>query len=232
MKRISSGLAATFAIVVAPYMANAADHTDAPNLTADPASDITDLFAWTSEDTEKLNLILNVFPFAAEGAGFSDATQYVFHVNSGTEYGGDQTETQILCQFYSADAIECWVGDEYVAGDASDVTGIVSDSGALRIFAGMRNDPFFMEFAGFTATVETVVSVAGDLTFDEAGCPALDADTSSALVEQLQSGPDGSPASDTLAGQNVMSLVLQIDKNLVAIDGPLLGVWASTHAAK
>lgn len=209
----------------------AADHIDSPAAVSDPAADITDLFAWMTPEADKLNLVMNVTPFAGADAAFSTATQYVFHVNSSAGYGMEQTETMVLCQFYAADAIECWANGEYVTGDPSDPAGIASASGGLKVFAGLRNDPFFMEFTGFTNTVETVVAAAPNLTFDDAGCPAVDEATSNALVGLLTSGADGAPASDTFAGANVLSLVVQVDKSVVNSGGPVFGIWASTHSA-
>ena len=182
-------------------------------------------------DAEKLNLILNVNPFAGDDAQFSDAVQYVFHVNSSEGYGEPQMETLALCQFPESSRIECWVGDEYVTGDPSDPAGITSESGAVKVFAGLRNDPFFMEFNGFTETVKAVIGAAGSLSFDDFGCPAVNADISGALVGQLQSGIDGAPVSDTFAGQNVLSLVVQVDREVVSPGGSTLGIWASTHRA-
>lgn len=207
----------------------AADHIDSPAAVSDPAADITDLYAWMSPDTENLNLIMNVNPFSGSDAQFSDAVQYVFHVNSSSAYGEAQTETQIICQFFDTDMIECWAGDSYVIGDPSDTSGITSDDDALRVFAGPRDDPFFMEFNGFTETVAIVVEAAGSLTFDDDGCPNVDEDTSAVLVGQLQSGTEGAAASDTFAGGDVLSLIVQIDVDKVNAGGSLLGVWASTH---
>ena len=68
--------------------------------------------------------------------------------------------------------------------------------------------------------------------FDAAGCPLLDAETAGSLVAQLQSTPGSDEASDTLAGANVLALVVQVDTDLVNAGGPLLGVWASTHRAE
>ena len=210
----------------------AADHIDAPAAVSDPTADITDLYAWMTPDAERVNLILNVTPFAGPGASFSTAAQYVFHVNSSTGFGAPQTETQIICRFYTAQALECWAGGSYVEGDPSSTAGITSTDGNMRVFAGLRNDPFFMEFTGFTETVNAVVAAAPSLTFDGEGCPAVDAATSGVLVGQLQSGANGAAASDTFAGSNVLSLVVQVDKSLVTAGGPVLGVWASTHQAR
>lgn len=230
MTRIGFGVLAC--ALAMPSLATAADHIDSPAATADPTADITDLFAWMSPDAQKVNLVLNVHFAASETSMFSDAVQYVFHVNSSAGYGMDQQETRVVCTFDSEGTASCWVGasDDYVRGDASTEAGIVSDSGKLRVFAGPRNDPFFMEFAGFTETVAIVKGAAAGLDFDAAGCPALDADTSALLVGQLASGPDGVPASDFFAGGNVLSLVVQVDKDLLTGGGPLLAVWASTHA--
>lgn len=210
----------------------AADHLDSPAASAEPAADITDLFAWMSSDASDLNLVLNVAPDAGDSMSFPTSTVYAFHVNSSEGYGMAQTETLVRCKFYDEDAIECWAGDEYVTGDPSDPAGIVSASGALRVFAGLRNDPFYFELVGFNETVATVRAAAASLTFDEDGCPALDEATSNALVGQLQSGADGAPASDTFEGQNVLSLVVQLDKTVVNGGGDIFGVWASTHAAE
>jgi hypothetical protein len=218
------GIAATLAPSIF-----AADHIDSPATVAEPTADITDLYAWMNSVAQSLNLVMDVAPFSEAGAQFSDAVAYVFHVNSSMGYGEAQTETQVICQFYAASKIECWAGDEYVEGDPASEAGISSSSGNLRVFAGMRNDPFFMEFTGFTETVKAVVAAAPSLTFDDEGCAMLDADTSNALVGQLQSGEEGAAASDTFAGANVLSLVVQIDKSVVDSGGPLLGVWASTH---
>jgi hypothetical protein len=231
MKRRLPFLVTFSAIAIASTIASAADHIDSPAATAEPTADLTDLFAWTSPEADKLNLVLNVNPFAGDDAVFSDAVQYAFHINSSQGYGEDQTETLVLCQFPEPSRIECWVGSEYITGDPSSAEGLTDESGSVRIFAGLRNDPFFMEFTGFTNTVKAVVNAASGLDFDLSGCPALDADTSGALVGLLQSGTDGAPASDTFAGANVLSLVVQVDADKVSPGGPVVGVWASTHRA-
>ena len=216
-------------LLVGPTV-QAADHIDSPGATAEPTADITDLFAWMSPDASWLNLVLDVHPFAGEQSHFSDAVVYAFHVNSSMGYGEPQTETLVRCAFYATDGVECWAGDEYAKGDPTDEGGIVSESGKLRIFADLRNDPFFMEHTGFLNTVDAVKAAAPSLSFDDEGCPAVDADTSAALVGLLMSGADGAMASDTFAGTNILSLVVQLDKSVVTGGGPLLAVWASTHA--
>lgn len=74
------------ALLAVAGLARAADHVDSPGAVADPTADITDLFAWTNANANKINLVMNVGPFGA-AAGFSDAVTYVFHVESTTAYG-------------------------------------------------------------------------------------------------------------------------------------------------
>jgi len=237
MKRIHRLAIAVLAVSIP---ALAADHVDSPAAIAEPTADITDVYAWMTHDAEMLNVIVNVAPFAGDAAEFSTATQYAVHIGSSMAYGEEATTHMLVCQFYTEHAIECWLGDTYVAGNPSDPEGIMSEDGNLRVYAGLRDDPFFFELNGFKATVETVVAAVPALVenelIDENGCPLLDSETGAALRGQLMSGvavagEGGAPgASDTFAGQNVLSLVFQIDKELVNSGGDLLSVWASTHS--
>lgn len=237
MKKIY-GLA--LAVLAGSIPALAADHVDSPAAIAEPTADITDIYAWMTHDAEMLNVVVDVAPFAGDAAEFSTATQYAVHIGSSMAYGEESTTHMLVCQFYTEHAIECWLGDTYLEGDPRDPEGITSEDGSLRVFAGLRDDPFFFELNGFRATVKSVVDAVPTLVendlIDENGCPLLDAETGAALRGQLMSGAamegeGGAPgASDTFAGQNVLSLVFQIDKELVNSGGDLLSVWASTHA--
>ncbi len=209
--------------------AEAADHLDGPAAMADPAADITDFLAWMSPDASKLRMALNVAPFATSDSRFSDAAGYVFHVGSAASFGEPTTEVDMICSFYSETELECWLGDEYVVGDASDPAGITSASGKVRVFAGPRNDPFFFEFTGFTAAVAAVVEAAPNLELDANGCPQLDPDTAAAIVAMLQSDSMGGPATDTFAGTNVLALVVELDVDLVNSGGNYLAAWGSVH---
>src|SRR5438874_7441620 len=83
--------------------AYASDHLDTPTVIADPAADIGDLFAWTSSDGRRLNLVMTVVAHR-----FSDRLQYVFHVDSGVRLGETTATTSIMCRFDAASAAECW----------------------------------------------------------------------------------------------------------------------------
>jgi hypothetical protein len=232
MKLKALGLSALAVGLFTAPLALAADHQDGPAATADPSADITDVFAWMSSDASKVNLVMDVFPFATGTPMFSNTVQYVFHTSSRPSYGVAAAATvNVICTFNTAQTISCWAGDEYVTGDASSTAGLTSASGKLKVFAGLRNDPFFFNLDGFKATAADVTAAKGSLSFDSNGCPLLDGPTSTALVTQLRTAPDGGAPKDHFLAANLLALVVQLDKSVLTSGGPLVSVWAATHVA-
>lgn len=227
--------ACALAVALGGSSAFAADHLDGPKVKMDPATDITDIYTWVESD--KLLLVLNVSPLATNESKFSDAVQYAFHVESSAGFGMAGQSKDIVCSFDADQMIDCMVGDpgakvdDQVKGDASKADGLASDSGMLKVFAGLRADPFFFNLEGFNDAVATVKTAAPTLTFDGAGCPNVNAQTSMLLVGMLQGTNMGAaPAEDFFAMVNVLSIVLEVDKSLVTGGGSTLAVWGSTHA--
>ena len=235
MKRalILQTLSLVLAITSAPHWGFAADHGDVPAAGNDPTADITDLYAWMSSDGSKLNLVLDVSSNAGAAATFSPAVAFAFSISSSQSFGAPQQSTKLICKFIDTTNIECWLGSEYVVGNPNVPAGITSANGKLRVYASRRDDPFFLEYTGFSNTVTEAVTqaVAGKVGFDK-GCATLTAEQQTALIGLLTHGKDGAPPSNTFAGQAVLALVLQVDKSLVTTAGPILGVWASTHSVR
>ncbi len=235
LKLAGAALLAATAVVLGATTSYSADHRDAPATKADPASDINDVFTFV--DGNDFVMAMTVFPFATTGASFSNATQYVFHTSSGSAFGKTTSNVDVICTFASATSIQCWVGgDDYVTGDPSNASGLTSTSGKVKVFAGLRGDPFFFNLSGFMDTVATVEGAAGSLTFDGAGCPAVDQGTSDALVSTLKEvGSKANPSrasSDDFVAANGLALVVSVDKSLVTKGGNVVSVWASTNKAK
>lgn len=225
--------AIALALTLGAPAAFAADHID--GFDAGDSADITDLYTWASGD--KLVLVMNTNAVAAADAKFSDAVQYAFHLESSTGFMTPGTKKDVICAFDTAQMIQCWVGDpagkadDTVKGDASATSGLTSASGKIRVFAGLRADPFYFNLEGFLDTVATVKTAAPTLTFDGAGCPALDAITATTLQTMLKSTAMGAGAAENFfATLNVLSIVVELDKSLAG-DGDIISVWASTHMA-
>jgi hypothetical protein len=220
------------ALAFGGQVVRAADHIDGPQASADPSADITDAFAWMTPDASKVILVMDLTRNADLGSRFSDSVQYVFHTTSRASYGATPSaDVPVICQFDPQQRVECWAGNQaFVTGDASSLSGIVSNNGKLRVFTGLRNDPFFFNLPGFRATARLVTAAAPSLTFDAAGCPAVDSATSSALVSQLQHAPDGGPPQDGFANFNVISIVIEVDKSILTANGPIVSVATATYA--
>jgi len=212
-------LLATTGALCCSLSVQAADHVDSPSVVADPSADLTDIFAWTTPSATEVNLIM-----AVPAAAFSDAVDYVFHIESSEGYGVPGTQVEVICEFAVDQSVQCWVGtDDFLEGDASDPAGLRSRAGRMLAFVGQRNDPFFFNSTGFRNTLTAVSNAAPSLDFDPAGCPTLDAATSSALITELGTG------GDAFALGSVQALVLQVDKALIAPGGDTIAVWGATH---
>jgi hypothetical protein len=210
-------------------LAIAADHLDSPKPKANAAADITDVYTWI--DGERVVITLNVFPIATIESKFDDKVQYWVHTTSGTAFGEKKVPLDIVCTFDAAQTIQCWAGGEYVTGNAGVEAGISSQNGLLKVFAGLRDDPFYFNLAGFKATTDFVTANAGALMFDPAGCPKVDAALSTTLQTMLKENGNSMPGTDFFAGKNVLAIVLSLDKKFMTEGGPIMSVWGSTRVA-
>lgn len=142
-------LLCTLAILVG-VGAHAADHAEAPLVRQDPTADINDIYAFVNpNDASETILVITVVPDAPGGARFSDAVRYNFFLSR----EGEETGT-ISCNFTDeGEQIAC-TGPNGLAAQG-DVGGIVQGDG-MRLWSGIRDDPFFFDGAAFAETVATL----------------------------------------------------------------------------
>jgi hypothetical protein len=195
-----------------------ADHFSGPRALADPASDITDVYAFPSpEQPGHLVLVLDVFPAAPPTALFSDAVSYRFRLRPVTATTAGGTPAFVVGEDeYAFDV----TFDALVQGDGADSMvqagrcttpdGVEipfrvgeeqpTQMHGLRIFAGARLDPFFIDLKAVLATE---------------------------AQEQLAFRPS---AANSLEGMNVLAIVLELDVATVlgSDTGPLLAVVGET----
>lgn len=134
----------------------AADHSEAPLVRADPTSDINDIYAFVNpNDPDETILVLTVFPDAPAGALFSDAVQYNFFL---TQQGSESVT--VSCSFVDeGEEILCVGPNElFVRGD---VGGMVDGDG-MRVYSGLRDDPFFFDGPAFGRTRDTLMPAFTD----------------------------------------------------------------------
>ena len=192
----------------------AADHIDAPAVTGAP-TDITDLHVFRSPDNAD-NLVFSASiqglldPSATAGATFDPNTILEFKIDN----DGDLIEDLVIQAVYRDD--ELWVygpAAPQMTGTSSkinvdanlvkaDITNygqsaIVGQGSGMKIFAGPRDDPFFFDFTQYNAILSGNASGFND------------------------------PGTDTFAGTNVLSTVVEVPKSMLG-NASTLNVWVTT----
>ena len=225
-RRAAMGAMAAWISAGAAGAARASDHLDSPTVIADPRADIGDLYAWTSPDGRRLNLVM-----AIVGHSFSDKLEYAFHIDSGRVFGWTKASATIVCRFPAAGVTDCRIGDaDRAQGDASGEAGLEGRNRRFRVFAGLRDDPFFNNVRGTRAAYNVAAeALRKGAPLDAAGCPRFDPATSRTILEQWKL-TDGKPGANFLAGWTPAAIVVSVDLAVVARGGPLLGVWATTRS--
>jgi hypothetical protein len=226
MKLLHSLARITGLALLAAAPASAADHLDTPTVIADPAADIGDLFAWTAADGKRINLVMDIV-----GKRLSDQVQYVFHVDSGQALGRTTASTRLVCQFDAGGVASCWAGRaDRLHGDASGSAGLQGQAERMRVFAGLRDDPYFNNVRGTRSALNAAGDAirAGRAPQDATGFRRFDAETLQ-RIPQLWGQTQGGPARNFLAGWTTSALVVSVDLDLVTAGGPLLAVWARTE---
>jgi Domain of unknown function (DUF4331) len=192
------------------------DHNSGPRASAEPAADITDVYAFPSpERPGHLVLVLNTMPFAQPSQLCSDALIYRFRLRPVTLGArGNPAPFTVSAEEFSFDVVFSAPVDRgdgrgpmqegtcttpagtTVPFEANDEQS--SPAGSVRLFAGPRWDPFISDAAAAAKTIST-----GKLAFTDPGSISLD-------------------------GKNVLSVVVEFDCAEMLGGAELVGVVAET----
>lgn len=187
-------------VLIGSIIVFAADHIDAPAVEGTKA-DITDYYAFEGASSSNLVFVANVqgllSPSATADAEFSENTMIQFNIDN----SGDNVEDLVI-QVIFADGIAYAYGPvapsetgltSGVEFDATNNASVaiteygnsanIGTNNGISLFAGPRDDPFFMDFAQYGEIIAGNASSFND------------------------------PGSDTFAGTNVMSVVVEVPKS-------------------
>jgi hypothetical protein len=221
-------MAAGALLMASASVARASNHLDTPTMIANPQANIGDLFAWTSPNGRQLNLVMDIV-----GRSFSDRLQYVFHIDSGKQFGKTTATTTIVCRFPAATTAECRAGEADMArGDATNPAGLEGRRHRFQVFAGLRDDPFFNNVKGSRDAYNVAIAaLKHGAVMDPAGCPKFDPPTSQAILDRLRH-TNGGPATNLLAKWTTSAIVISIDLDVVNKGGAMLAVWGATATSE
>ncbi|HBZ37752.1 MAG TPA: molecular chaperone DnaK [Balneola sp.] len=187
-------------VLIGSIIVFAADHIDAPAVSGTDA-DITDYYAFEGASSSNLVFVANVqgllSPSATADADFNENTMIQFNIDN----TGDNVEDLVI-QVIFADGVAYAYGPvapsetgltsgvEFNATNNASVaiteygnTANIGTNNGISLFAGPRDDPFFMDFAQYGEIIAGNASSFND------------------------------PGADTFAGTNVMSVVVEVPKS-------------------
>ena len=146
MHRVKASILALAALCIAGAAA-AADHRDGPLATGDPGADINDVYTFVNPNNANETIIATtIFPIASFNSRFSDAVEYRTHIDNGTATGN----ITITCRASEQGQTVSCTGPGGLAA-AGRINRTNAGTG-MRLWAGVRDDPFFFDLDAFNAT--------------------------------------------------------------------------------
>lgn len=208
-------------LAVAGFFVIAADHIDAPAVTG-TTSDITDVYAFQNQAGDKIALVANVQGFLSPAdtpnASFDENVMVEFNIDT----DGDAIEDLVI-QAIPRDGKMYFFGPAAPASTGTSSTfltgvtpntvdissgsnAIVASNNGMSFFAGPRDDPFYFDFGQFSN-----ILTPGDDDGDG-----------------MEETAFNNPGTDTFAGSNVLSIVVEVPKTMLGAGTAPINVWVET----
>jgi hypothetical protein len=213
-------------------VARASDHQDFPLVELNPAMDMTDVYAFPGSTPDRVVLVMDSWAFLTPAAtpttGFDPNLLYQFKIDN----TGDAKEDRVIQVTFTGTGANQTVqvrgpvappvigsmnntvstADPVVTGNTNTVLG---SAGGIQVFAGAREDPFFIDLEQFFRIIP-------------------DRRPSTGTLSQLPDTPTASsfrtPAAavDFVKGFNVLSIVIELPASMLTAGGNAkIGVWGT-----
>jgi hypothetical protein len=220
------------AAVTRARIAHASDHQDNPLVELNPAMDMSDFYAFPGATADRIALVMNSHPLLTPAqtpsASFDPNILYQFKVDN----TGDAKEDRVIQVTFKGTGASQTVEvrgpmappvqgammntvstvDPVVTGAINQVIGTAS---GVQVFAGAREDPFFLDLEQFLRILPDRRPSTGPLS--QIG----DAPTASSFRTTAT-------AVDALKGTNVLSIVVELPTSMLTNGGNTkLGLWGT-----
>lgn len=216
-------------------LAIGSDHQDTPEVELNPRMDMTDVYAFPGASPGRIVLVMNSRAFLTPGTTVADASfdpdlLYQFKVDN----DGDAREDRVIQVTFTGSGADQRVEVRgpvtppvhgAMMNEVADVPPTVSgvtntalgSSSDLQLFAGPRDDPFFIDLEAAFCILPDRKPVGG------------------ALAEPCALPPDPSapfyfrnPGINYVQGFNVLTIVVELPSSVLENGGPgKLGVWGT-----
>ncbi len=230
---IAAAVVATAALAA---VAVASDHMDTPLVEASPRFDVNDVYAFPGSTADRVVLVLGtsspITPAGTPSAVFGDKQEVLYQLK--VDNTGDGREDLVFQFTFTGEAGDQKVrvqgpvapnevgttntiinGKRELQGSVNQTLGSAS---GMQVFAGPRDDPFFIDLEQFFSILPDRQPENGPLS-------------------TITQGPltfRGSSARDFLAGFNDLAIVVELPLAELTANGtkPKFGVWGTTSRAR
>jgi hypothetical protein len=234
-KAAAAGLVATAALA---SVVVASDHMDTPFVEFNPRYDVNDVYAFPGASPDRVVLVLGtsspLTPAGTRTAAFGDKDEVLYQLK--VDNTGDAREDLVFQFTFSGPAGNQKVrvqgpmapnevgtsntllnGQREVQGD---VNAVLGSTAGMQVFAGPRDDPFFIDLEQFFRILPDRKPEAGPLS-------------TITQITPLTFRPAGS-AVDFLRGFNDLAIVVELPIAELTANGtkPKFGVWGTTSRAR
>jgi hypothetical protein len=218
-------------------LAIGSDHQDTAEVELNPKMDMTDVYAFPGSTAGRIVLVMNSRAFLTPGAAAADASfdpdlLYQFKIdNSSTPDGREDKVIQVTFSGTGADQqVEVrgpvdppvqGATDNEVADVSPAVTGLINTNlgggGDVQVFAGPRDDPFFIDLEAAFCILPDRKPEGGPLSQP---CARTPNPTAPFYFRD--------PGVNYVEGFNVLSIVVELPSSLIENGAPgKLGIWGT-----
>ena len=219
------GLAATIRAT------RASDHQDTPEVELSPRMDINDVYAFPGSSEDRIALVMTtsspITPAQAGSAVFDPNLLYQLKFDN----SNDAVEDLVLQITFEGTGSsqrvrvrgpirpETTGTRNTIVANAPEIRGSFGTAfgspTGIQVFAGLRDDPFFLDLEQFFRIVPDRRPVSGPLS------QLPDQPTASAFRQPGQ-------AVDYLRGLNTLAIVIELPESMLTVGGtPKLGIWGT-----
>ena len=209
----------------------ASDHQDTPEVELSPRMDINDVYAFPGSSEDRIVLVMTtsspITPGQSSAAGFDPNLLYQFKIDN----TGDAAEDLVIQFTFEGEGANQKVimrgpvkpnsvgVRNTLVTNAAESTGnfnaAFGSSSGTQVFAGLRDDPFFLDLEQFFRIIPDRRPVTGPLS------QLPDAPSASAFRP-------ASSAVDYLRGLNTLALVVELPESMLTAGGTAkIGVWGT-----
>jgi uncharacterized protein DUF4331 len=235
MKRLTAALAAVLVVGTAAVIryAAASDHQDTPEVELSPRLDINDVYVFPGSSPDRLVLAVTtsspLTPASSVNASFDPDILYQIKVdNTGDAvedlviqftFEGTGSGQRVVMRGPVAPA-QLGVRTRLVDADPTvrgTINTVLGSADGVQLFAGLREDPFFIDLEQFFKIIPDRAPVTGPL---------------SKIGPKPEASAFRNPGIDFLAGINALAIVVELPEAMLLPAGagadPKIGVWANT----